>query len=431
MYCTACGAKNDDDMKFCVNCGKELNADSTDLFDAPTSTKAQSEAAAPPPKKLSKKAKVAMIVIAAVLVLGFSAYKTVSWFMSPEYAVSQYVKAQSEGNYSALYDMLDMPDGEFTKKEQFVEIHEKSSSKDKKGTISNITITEADSEDYSVFARCYSDVDFNIAYRVDYIAQKGEKEHTTVLLTSEDWLFFKNYKVAPAEYVTRKYEVCVPSYAKATFDGVELGDKYIDAEASNNGNQYSLENVLLGEHTVTVTGPLIDTAEIKLNITGSDSFDCSGKLKIKQSIKDEMQKTAEDSVKVIIEGIDKKKEFSEIESQLKIASGQSNQVKKWYDDFSETDWSNYWSQNVKYDKIELSNTEPASENAFKISESSKSQLTYGITFDVACDYTYVFFGDLENKSHNDSTYTVGVEYVYENDEIKIYNINNNYYDSDY
>lgn len=434
MYCRFCGAENDDAMKYCVNCGKELNADNADLSDAPTSATKQSTAADAPPKKLSKKTKVIMLIIAVVAVLAVAAYRILGWLMSPEYVVSQYIKAQSEENYSALYSMLDMPDSDFTTKEQFVDVLEKSSNDGEKESVSKITVTEVDSSEYSTLSRCYSDMTFDKAYQAKYVTQNGDTKNNTVLLSSEKLLFFEKYKVAPAEYLTKKYEVSAPLYAKVKFDGIELGDKYIDDETSHDGdasrqNWYLLKNVLLGKHNITITAPFIQTAEIKVDVNASDSFDCADELnikqlKIKQSVKDEMQKTAEETLRVIFDGAAKKKDFSQIESNLKIASGKNADVKEGYENFSDTEWSGFRNETITYKKLELSEIEPASDDAFRLNRRDDMPLSYMIRFKVVCDVTenqgYILWGD----THNESTHEIYIQFTYENDEAKVCGISN-------
>lgn len=419
MYCKNCGAENEDSMRFCVSCGMEISADDMDVSDKSMSETAQKTI----PHKMSKKTKCVILIIAVILLLIAVIYKICGGLMSPERLVTKYINAQAAGKYSELYEMLDMPDGEFTVKSQFIDTLERSS--DEMGNVTNITVTEASATDLSNTSKYYFTKAYDKAYRVTYNLQDDKQEQKTVFLSMQKGMLFDKYKIMPTEYLTEKYEIYAPSYTEVSFDNIKLGDTYNSTTGDNTSKQcYLLNNIFLGKHNVTVTAPFIENTDIEVDVNKSKSVDCLNSLVIKQEIKDKMQQTAEDTLKVIFDAAAAKKDFSEVASQLKINSEQMDKVEKGYTAFSNISWSGFNSGTITYDRLELTNIEPEEESSYSLSSSLDAPLSYIVKYKVTSDVSptqgYILFGD----KHKEEIHSICIDFSCKDNDLSICGINN-------
>lgn len=425
MYCKNCGTENDDATKFCVNCGAQMDKTAGTAMERKNSAASGAEY-----PKLSKRTKSIILIIVIVLGLAAVFYKIGSGLMSPERMVSKYINAQAEGSYGELYGMLDMPDGEFTSKNQFVDTLERSSEGTEKGNIGNITVTEASATDLSNISKYHLDRVYDKAYRVTYDLQGGGQEQKLVFLSMQKGILFDKYKIMPAEYLAREYTVYAPPYITVAFDNTELDGSYEYTAAQNRYYEdekcYKLNNVFSGEHVITLSAPFADDTEISAEVAEDSYIECSGRLKIRQEIKDEMQKIAEDTLKIVFDAAVAEKDFWEIVSQLKIAEGQDDMVKEGYEAFSNRSWSGYDNDTVIYNKLEFAGIKPSTSESYRMQNNVDAPLSYEAGFSVVCDVTAAQGYILIGNRHTEKTLTFNVEFSYENDELSIYSIGKGY-----
>lgn len=422
MYCKNCGTENDDNMKFCVNCGAEMGTDTT-LSDKPVREIEQGTTANVQPHKLSKKTKGIILIIAVILILVATAYKICGGLMSPERVVTKYINVQADGNYSELYGMLDMPDSEFTTKSQFVDTLERSAEEAEKVSVKNINVIEANALDLSNTSKYYFTKVYDKAYRVTYDLQNGKQEQKTVFLSKQKGIFFGKYKILPTEYLIEEYKIFAPAYADVAFDGISLGDTY-NSKTEDNTDQhcYLLNNILSGKHNVTATAPFIENADIEVDVNKNGSVDCLEDLVIKQEIKDQMQKTAEDTLKVIFDAAVAKKDFSEVAPQLKIASDKIDAVEQGYKSFLNISWSGFDNDVVAYDRLELSNIEPATDVSYDIYSSPNKPLSYMVQFKVISEVSPTQGNILFGERKKETGRFLYIYFTYENNELQICDI---------
>lgn len=421
MYCKNCGTENDDNMNFCVNCGTDIGTNETNLSDNSVSETAQNTVTNAQPHKLSKKTKGIILIIAIILILVATAYKICGGLMSPERLVTKYINAQAESNYSELYGMLDMPDSEFTTKNQFIDTLERSSKEI--GNVTNITVTEASATDLSKISKYYFTKAYDKAYRVTYNLRDGNQEQKTVFLSVQKGMLFDEYKVMPIEYLIEEYKIFAPAYADVSFDGISLGDTY-NAKTDDNTDQhyYLLNNILLGKHNVTATAPFIENADIEVDVNKNGSVDCLESLVIKQEIKNQMRKTAEDTLKVIFDAAAAKKDFSEVASQLKIDSDKSDTFEQGYKSFLNISWSGFNNDVVTYDRLELSNIEPSTDVSYGIYSSPNKPLSYMIQFKVISEVSPTQGNILFGERKKETGRFLYIYFTYENNELEICDI---------
>lgn len=110
MLCPNCGSPNDDNSKFCLNCGQSLALNTNEQAAAPPPPPAP---AAPPPKKKNKGCLIAVIIVAILLVLGLVAgiigFKFVRKAINDELA-SEFGFSQNENKTQANDDDYDDDD---------------------------------------------------------------------------------------------------------------------------------------------------------------------------------------------------------------------------------------------------------------------------------------------------------------------------------
>lgn len=420
MYCKNCGAENEDSMKFCVNCGMEISSNDTDLPDKSISETTQNTVTNTVPHKMSKKTKCIVIIIAVILLLIAVVYKICSGLMSPERLVTKYINAQAAGNYSELYGMLDIPDGEFTTKSQFVDTLERSAEDAEQVSVKNINVTEASATDLSNTSKYYFTKAYDKAYRVTY----SNQEQKTVFLSMQKGMLFDKYKVLPTEYLIEYYTVCMPPYANAAFDGIQLSDSNTKKRTVNNKTEYKLNNLFNGKHNITVSAPFAEETDVTAEADLSDDkIDCNNYLKVRQDVKEEMQKLAEEALKTVYDATTANKDFSEIVSQLKIASGQEKVVENGYKRFADRfNNTSYTHANLTFKGIK-----PPTEDSRGITDNLDAPLRYSVKFEVSYDIVeksgFIYIGE----HHQEDTQSLSVDFSYENNELKIYAINDVYY----
>lgn len=292
MFCPNCGVKNKDDAKFCEECGTRLEATENQV----------SQVSVVREKRTWKKAHIIIGVEALVMVallIGFFQYgKKVN---SAETVAKNFFVYTMNGDWDSVYDYLDCSEDIFLTKELFVsamkdeEVDEYSNfsvkveeeDKDKIGTTVEVSYRSSDSSGDSTM-----DVELN-------------KQST------KEFLFFDEWKVNAADYIKQDFTISVLKGAKVSFDGIELGSNYLDAEQdSSSVDCYTIPKVFKGTHTITVTKEGRKTVTQELN-RSEGSYSLSS-MELEEELKQELVKQAGDAMKQIFEAAIAGKEFTEI-----------------------------------------------------------------------------------------------------------------------
>ena len=260
MFCGECGTKNKKGSEFCSNCGSKL--ESLENNDDLTETKIVT----PKPKKpMSKKNKIILCaVVAVVLILGIG-YKIGSDKFSPRTIANDYIKAVVNNNYDKLYSYLEIKgDTTFITKKAF-----KEKFKEKKD--SNI-------ENFKIIDVTYSDSKLSAKVKFSYTTKNGKEDSSYIYLAKEDskkFLVFDSWKISKesSSIVNIATDVKVKTLkgSKIVYAGCEVSSKYLDKKSSTDKlDVYVLPQVFKYKTLVKATLP--NGLEIKDSFTPYDNY---------------------------------------------------------------------------------------------------------------------------------------------------------------
>lgn len=240
MFCQECGAKNEDSSLFCESCGVKLERNGINR----SVQAGQNEISQLKPtvnnKPMSKKSKVILCAIAALLIVVSGSYHMLKTHYSSEKAAKLYFLNVMEGKWAEVYDWIDLPQSEYLSKDKFLEIYGEQDGvpynsykieSTKKNSLSNVV---------------------KISYRA-----KGDFEDQIMEVTlnkqkKKGLLIFNTWKVEPSEYLVENYSIRVPKNTEVTFGGVKLDSTRI-TQSDDYGTEYTLPQIFKGEYEVKVT----------------------------------------------------------------------------------------------------------------------------------------------------------------------------------
>ena len=161
MFCEKCGTKNEDNSRFCEECGAALevgggcdgvksvsDSPQKNTFTAPKLSDTMSETpfnnnSLPKAEKkpMSTKNKIILVAIAVLIILCGSLYSFGKIATAPEKIVEKYFENISAQKYEEAYEYMDIESNEFTTKDMFVKVMENRNG-EKEADILNYTIKE-------------------------------------------------------------------------------------------------------------------------------------------------------------------------------------------------------------------------------------------------------------------------------------------------
>ena len=293
MFCGECGTKNKKGDLFCSNCGAKLvenvkvekitksknNKEQNNVENNPSITK----------KKINKP--LIIIVVAVLLVLGIT-YKIVSDSTSPKSVAKDYINALINKNTNKLYNYLELSgDKTFVTKGQFKKIVENSS---------------LDIDNYSITDVTYGESKLTAKVKFSYTTKSGSSEKNDSLnLTKQKgnkYLIFDNWKISndfAESIILKDYTLKVPVKSKLIFDDIEVNEKYLNKEKSNDERDvYVLPQVFMTKTNVKVV--LDNGLEVEQEITPSNYYSIYTINFDENSLsKDAKEKMTDDSKKLI------------------------------------------------------------------------------------------------------------------------------------
>lgn len=307
MFCGECGAKNKIEDSFCSECGAPLEKNkNTQSSITPTTNNVK--------KPMSKKNKIIIAVVAAVvLVLGVG-YKVGSDLTNPKKIAKDYIQATIDMNGDKLYKYIDVEgDTTFASKKMFTEILKSS---DKKTDIVNFKIVDVK----------YGEGKLNAVVTFKYTTKNSTSEKTdAVTLTKQKgkkFLIFNNWKIndlSDDSFIVEDFTVKVTKGAKLTFGGIEVTDKYLSKEESTTYlDAYILPRVFTS--STVVKAVLTNGLEIEETVTPS-SYRNSYTLEFDEdslstATKDKFIEKTKQALTTVYTSAIAKKEFSEIKSNF-------------------------------------------------------------------------------------------------------------------
>lgn len=212
-----------------------------------------------PEWKPEHRKKILNVLIGLIILLII--WKFVAYFTGPEYLVKQMFKNEMiDGNVEILYDMIDLPEGEFMTKEQFCNQFNNRGTLD----ITNYKINNIDSntyadQDYNLFGNNEREdpVDFVKNYFIQYTVKGKSDLFKMNYQAVRKKGFIPKWKIScNSSLLAEKVTISVPHNSTIALDGILLGGQYL-VQNDYYGEEYKnyCVDVFAGEHSIKVSMP--------------------------------------------------------------------------------------------------------------------------------------------------------------------------------
>lgn len=322
MFCRKCGAKNEDTVKFCIQCGAALegNAGSDSLV--PSQEKENGTELTSLKKPLLSKGLIAIVVEAIVLVVLVCGGKYIGdTYYDPVYVAECYFDTLMEGELGEAYDYLDIKESQFLSKEMFKKTYEV----EDRGRLGSFTAKEEQRKENAVKVE--------VTYRLTN--ETGDKTKQIIMeKRGKKCLFFDDWKVNIGDSIKREIEITAPSGSKVLLDDVELGEKY--KKTSEYGQDgYSVDALFCGRHIIKASrADAQDIVQTEYVYPDDDSELLIGvkNLKLKKEKLEQISKNAQEVFKKIVDAKSKQQDAGFLNDLIKHKQGAAN-TKQYYDDF--------------------------------------------------------------------------------------------------
>jgi hypothetical protein len=252
--CPRCGGRNENNFRFCGECGLELTQVPVVAEEpipqpqpqpqpqpTPQPTPVAQPKAKKPLPKPGKKLILPLVECVALIVAIAVFYNVGASRTDPAKVAERYVQAISDGDWSTICAVTDVPDSPFLTQEGFEAALEY-------WDILGGTVTQLSSEVQSSNSALDSYVR---TVKVEFLVEGSSLVRTMnvslVKGESKELFFFNSWQVADSlPFIAEDYSVWVPTGATLVVDGLVLDDSYLVAHDSD-GDQYTLD-LFVGEH---------------------------------------------------------------------------------------------------------------------------------------------------------------------------------------
>ena len=405
MFCGECGAKNKKNDAFCSECGAPLEHEDEKQVVTTNVVKKSKQ-------PMSKKNKIIIGVIAAMVLLLGIGYKIGSDITNPKAVAKNYIQATIDKDGDKLYKYLELDgDKTFVTKKIF------------KSLLKNSDIESSNVENYKITEVEYGDGKLSAKVKFTYTIKGSSSEKTdTVNLTKQKdkkFLFFDNWKIADmtAENLTMKdYTIKVAKGATVTYAGVKLTDKYLNKDESTSKlDVYVLPLVFTTETKLKTV--LSNGLEIEETVTPSKyysthtvSFDEDS---LTESAKEKIVNKAKESLNTIYTNAIARKQFNEIKSNFEHEGLDLSDFESSYNEFV-SDLEDAYSKLTSINFTDLSIYD------LEIDEDGNLEVEVKVNYDYTVSYTN---WDDEVETHEDSYYSyMTVVLAYDKDAYYLVNI---------
>lgn len=287
MFCEECGTKNEAGVAFCENCGHKMEATTT--VAAPKTKKVK--------KPMSKKNIMLISIISAVVVLIGGFFIVGSSMTNPKNVALKYFRAMAKADLNAIYPYLYTEKSEFVSKDLFISKNEEDAKKN------DVVLAKSKVNSMSTIDNKKGEASITIDYTVKKDDKISDLSSTKISLkkSGKKLLIFDDWKVVTDDFVSKDIKVSIPKGSKVKFDGIEVGEKYLNKEKTTDSTDvYAIPSMITGNYKVLVTLPFgfDNEEEVAISYDG-DSYTLSSYSNLK--LPDEKKKTLEKDLKKDLE----------------------------------------------------------------------------------------------------------------------------------
>lgn len=295
MFCGECGTKNKKDAQFCEKCGAKIEAEETVVTHV-----------AAPKKPMSKKTKVIIGVVVAVLVVLVGVYMYVGSLITPEKIALKYFKAYAANDADTLYEVMNLEESKFVSKKLL-----KESVKDNEDTkIANYSVKDSEVADDAL----------STTVTITYVEEGSSKEKTKdiKLVKNKDkkWLFFDNWTVDSSELIAKDYTIIVPADTEITIGDVKVGEKYQEDYYSSSSDKYVIPSILKGKYDLVMEYESGLKLSGELTVSSSYGSYRSSDLKLESKTEKELTKDIKEKLELIYKSAMEEKNFDDIKESF-------------------------------------------------------------------------------------------------------------------
>lgn len=385
MFCGECGTKNKKNDAFCSECGAPLEHEKEQKNTSSIVKKSI--------QPLSKKNKIIIsIIVAIIAVLGIG-YKIVSDITNPKTIAKQYIQANIKQDGDKLYKYLELEgDKTFVSKKTFIELLKKNNTK-----ISNI-------DNYKITGIEYGEGKLTAKVKFTYTTKESTSEKTNSInlmkQKNKKYLIFDNWKIADmikSSAVINDYKIKVAKGSTVTYEGIKLTDKYLDKEESNSKlDVYKLPQVFTTEATVKTI--LSNGIEIEETVKPTSYYNTHtvtfNERSLTDAAKEKLTAKIKESLTIIYTNAIAKTVFSDIRTNFEHGNIELNNLEKNYTQLlTDLESANNTLTSIEFTDITISDLELDSNSYLKMSVKAK--------FNYIVSYTN---WNNETETHEDSDY---------------------------
>lgn len=388
MFCGECGAKNNQGDRFCIECGSPLVQEEIQVNNTTNVVKK-------PRQPMSKKNKIIIAVVAAIVVVLGAGYKVGSDMTSPKVIAKDYIEATINQDADKLYKYLEFEgDTTFVSKKIFKELMENNSGKSTE--IENYKITGVEYGEGKLTAQV------NFTYTLK--GSSTERTDSVDLIKQKDkkFILFDNWKIADLsvdEATMKDYKIKVNKGSQVTYAGVKLTDKYLDKNDSTSKlDVYKLPLVFTTKTTIKAV--LSNGMEIEETVTPSSyysthtvSFDEDS---LSEASKEKILAKAKESLTSIYTNAIARKQFSDIKSSYEYNGLDLTALETTYTSFlSSLESASSTLTSITFNTLTISDLE--------LNKDGNLELDVRANYDYTVSYTS--WGSEEVQTHDDSDYS--------------------------